>query len=140
MQWHSSTRRRRSAAPESPPANDTKGDDLRQGGAAGEVSTMFEALYEAQAPAELEGAVLNVTDNGRIAGPGEAPAEALQYSAMARLFPSPIGDGALHVRGLKVRFPDASRPPSAGCGWKGTVTVPSTSPTGTTPSRLRGFA
>jgi hypothetical protein len=39
---------------------------------------MFEALYEAPAPAELEGAVLNVTDDGGIAAPGEEAAEALR--------------------------------------------------------------
>jgi predicted kinase len=37
---------------------------------------MIEAMYEAPTPAELEGAVLNVTDDGAIATPREAPAEA----------------------------------------------------------------
>ena len=43
-----------------------------------EMFEMFEALYEAPGPAELEGAVLNVTDDSGIARSGEAPGEALE--------------------------------------------------------------
>jgi hypothetical protein len=38
---------------------------------------MFEALYEAPAPAELEGAVLSVTTSAELAVPGEAQSETL---------------------------------------------------------------
>jgi hypothetical protein len=38
---------------------------------------MFEAIYEAPAPAELEGAVLSVTTSAELAAPGDAQAEAL---------------------------------------------------------------
>ena len=75
MQWHfvdapQEVRHARVAG-----RNETKGETF-----ASEVSPeMFdtlEALYEAPAPAELEGAVLSVTDDGAIAAPGEALAEA----------------------------------------------------------------
>lgn len=55
--------------------NDTKGETFARE-VPPEMFDMFEALYEAPAPAEMEGAVLNVTD--KIAGLGEAPGEALQ--------------------------------------------------------------
>jgi hypothetical protein len=42
-----------------------------------EMFDMFEAIYEAPAPAELEGAVLSVTDDGSIAAPGQEPTGAL---------------------------------------------------------------
>jgi predicted kinase len=42
-----------------------------------EMFDMIEAIYEAPAPAELEGAVLSVTDDGSIAAPGQEPTEAL---------------------------------------------------------------
>ena len=41
-----------------------------------EMFEMLEAIYEPPAPAELEGAVLNVSDHGGSAAPGEALAEA----------------------------------------------------------------
>lgn len=41
-----------------------------------EMFAMLEAIYEAPAPAELEGAVLSVTD-GAVSAPGDEPAEAL---------------------------------------------------------------
>ena len=37
----------------------------------------FEANYQAPAPAELEGAVLNVTDDGRTPAAGQERAEAM---------------------------------------------------------------
>lgn len=42
-----------------------------------EMFEMIEAIYEAPSPAELEGAVLSVTDDGGTVAPGEQPAEAL---------------------------------------------------------------
>jgi len=39
-----------------------------------EMFAMLEAIYEAPGPAELEGAVLSVTDDGRAAAPAEEPA------------------------------------------------------------------
>jgi len=43
-----------------------------------EMFDMIEAMYEAPAPAELEGAVLNATDDSTMAAPREGPAEALR--------------------------------------------------------------
>lgn len=42
-----------------------------------EMFEMIEAIYEAPSPAELEGAVLSVTDDGGTVAAGEQPAEAL---------------------------------------------------------------
>jgi predicted kinase len=56
--------------------NETKGETFVRE-VAPEMFDMIEALYEAPTPAELESAVLSVTDGGRIAAPGEEPAEAL---------------------------------------------------------------
>ncbi|THD81962.1 MAG: ATP-binding protein [Phenylobacterium sp.] len=42
-----------------------------------EMFELLEGVYEAPTPAELEGAVLNVSDHGGSAAPGEALAEAL---------------------------------------------------------------
>jgi hypothetical protein len=57
-----------------------------------------EVIYEAPAPAKLEGAGLSVTDDGRIAAPGEEPTEALTSSAMVWWLPSLAGDVAPHER------------------------------------------
>jgi predicted kinase len=75
MQWHfvdapQAVRRARFAG-----RNETKGETFAAE-VPPEMFDMFEALYEAPAPAELEGAVLSVTDNGATAAPGEALAEA----------------------------------------------------------------
>ena len=75
MQWHfvdapQAVRRARVAG-----RNETRGETFVR-----EVSPqmfdMIEAMYEAPAPAELEGAVLSVTDDGAIAASREEPAEA----------------------------------------------------------------
>ena len=76
MQWHfvdapQEVRRARVAG-----RNETKGETF-VAEVPPEMFDMFEALYEAPAPAELEGAVLNVTDDGGIAAPGEERTEAL---------------------------------------------------------------
>ena len=76
MQWHfvdapQEVRRARVFA-----RNETKGETFVRE-VAPEMFAMLEAIYEAPAPAELEGAVLNVTDDGRIAAPGEATAGAI---------------------------------------------------------------
>jgi predicted kinase len=57
--------------------NDTKGETFARE-VSPEMFAMIEAVYEAPAPAELEGAVLNVTDDGGIAAPGGELAEATQ--------------------------------------------------------------
>jgi predicted kinase len=76
VQWHfvdapQAVRRARVAG-----RNETKGETFARE-VPPEMFDMIEAIYEAPAPAELEGAVLSVTDDGRIAAPGEEPAEAL---------------------------------------------------------------
>ena len=76
VQWHfvdapQAVRRARVAG-----RNETKGETFAKE-VPPEMFDMFEALYEAPAPAELEAAVLSVTDEGRIAAPGQEPAEAL---------------------------------------------------------------
>ena len=75
VRWHfvdapQEVRRARVAA-----RNETKGETFARE-VPPEMFDMFEAIYEAPAPAELEGAVLNVTDDGRTAAPREALAEA----------------------------------------------------------------
>jgi predicted kinase len=70
VQWHfvdapQEVRRARVAA-----RNGTRGETFARE-VPPEMFDRFEAIYEAPAPAELEGAVLIVTD--KIAGPGEAP-------------------------------------------------------------------
>lgn len=75
-QWHfvdapQEVRRARVAA-----RNETKGETFVRE-VPPEMFEMIEAIYEAPSPAELEGAVLSVTDYGGIAAPGEEPAEAL---------------------------------------------------------------
>ena len=75
VQWHfvdapQAVRRARVAG-----RNETKGETFAKE-VPPEMFDMFEALYEAPAPAELEGAVLSVADDGAIAAPGEALAEA----------------------------------------------------------------
>jgi len=55
--------------------NETKGETFARE-VPPEMFDMFEVIYEAPAPAELEGAVLRMTDDGGIAAPGKAPAEA----------------------------------------------------------------
>ena len=77
VQWHfvdapQDVRRARVAG-----RNETKGETFAKE-VPPEMFEMFEAIYEAPTPAELDGAVLSVTDNGRIAAPGEEPAEALR--------------------------------------------------------------
>jgi predicted kinase len=57
--------------------NETKGETFVRE-VPPEMFDMIEAIYEAPASAELEGAVLSVTDDGRIAAPAEEPAEAVQ--------------------------------------------------------------
>jgi len=42
-----------------------------------EMFEMLEAIYDPPTPAELEGAVLSVSDDGRVAAPEQAPTEAL---------------------------------------------------------------
>lgn len=74
-QWHfvdapQAVRRARVAG-----RNETKGETFVRE-VPPEMFEMFEAIYEPPAPAELQGAVLNVTDDGGIAAPGEAKAEA----------------------------------------------------------------
>jgi predicted kinase len=76
MQWHfvdapQEVRRARVAG-----RNETKGETFAKE-VPPEMFDMFEAIYEAPAPAELEGAVLSVTDNGRTAAPGEELPEAM---------------------------------------------------------------
>ena len=76
MQWHfvdapQEVRRARVAA-----RNETKGETFVRE-VPPEMFDMLEALYEAPAPAELEGAVLSVTHDGRIAAPGQESTEAL---------------------------------------------------------------
>jgi predicted kinase len=76
MQWHfvdapQEVRRARIAG-----RNETKGETFARE-VPPEMFAMIEAIYEAPAPAELEGAVLSVTDDGAIAAPGGEPAEAL---------------------------------------------------------------
>jgi predicted kinase len=75
MQWHfvdapQEVRRARVAG-----RNETKGETFARE-VLPEMFDMIEAIYEAPAPAELEGAVLSVTDDGHIAAPPEKPAEA----------------------------------------------------------------
>ena len=75
MQWHfvdapQEVRRARVAD-----RNQTKGETFVRE-VPPEMFDMIEAIYEAPAPAELEGAVLSVTDDGRIAASREEPAEA----------------------------------------------------------------
>ena len=77
MQWHfvdapQEVRRARVVG-----RNETKGETFVRE-VSPEMFAMLEAVYEAPAPAELEGAVLNVTDDGGIAAPREAPAGALR--------------------------------------------------------------
>lgn len=77
LQWHfvdapQELRRARVAG-----RNETKGETFAKE-VPPEMFEMFEALYEAPAPAELEGAVLSVTDSGRSAAPGEELAEAMR--------------------------------------------------------------
>ena len=55
--------------------NETKGETFVRE-VPPEMFDMIEAMYEAPAPAELDGAVLSVTDDGASAAPREAPAEA----------------------------------------------------------------
>ncbi|HEY0437549.1 MAG TPA: ATP-binding protein [Phenylobacterium sp.] len=76
MQWHfvdapQAVRRARVAD-----RNDTKGETFVRE-VPPQMFDMIEAMYEAPAPAELEGAVLSVTGDGAIVAPGEQPAEAL---------------------------------------------------------------
>jgi predicted kinase len=76
MQWHfvdapQAVRRTRVAA-----RNEAKGDTFARE-VPPEMFDMFEALYEAPAPAELEGAVLSVTTSAELAVPGEAQSETL---------------------------------------------------------------
>jgi len=76
MQWHfvdapQELRRARVAA-----RNDEKGQTFARE-VSPEMFEMLEATYEAPAPAELEGAVLNVATSAPLSAPGEAPAEAL---------------------------------------------------------------
>jgi predicted kinase len=76
MQWHfvdapQEVRRDRVAG-----RNETKGETFARE-VSPEMFDMIEALYEPPAPAELEGAVLSVTDDGRIAARGQERAEAL---------------------------------------------------------------
>jgi hypothetical protein len=76
VQWHfvdapQEVRRARVAG-----RNETKGETFARE-VPPEMFDMFEAIYEAPAPAELEGAVLSVTDNGRTAAPGEELPEAM---------------------------------------------------------------
>jgi predicted kinase len=75
MQWHfvdapQEVRRARVSG-----RNETKGETFARE-VPPEMFDMIEAIYEAPAPAELEGAVLSVTDDGAIAAPREEPAEA----------------------------------------------------------------
>jgi predicted kinase len=75
VQWHfvdapQAVRRARVAG-----RNETKGETFARE-VPPEMFEMIEAIYEAPTPAELEGAVLSVTDDGAIAAPGEEPAEA----------------------------------------------------------------
>jgi predicted kinase len=75
MQWHfvdapQEVRRARIAG-----RNETKGETFARE-VPPEMFDMIEAIYEAPAPAELEGAVLSVTDHGAVAAPREEPAEA----------------------------------------------------------------
>ena len=77
LQWHfvdapQEVRRARVAG-----RNTTKGETFVRE-VPPEMFDMFEAIYEAPAPAELEGAVLNVTDDAGIAAPGQEPAEAMR--------------------------------------------------------------
>jgi predicted kinase len=76
MQWHfvdapQEVRRARVAA-----RNEAKGETFARE-VPPEMFDMFEAIYEAPAPAELEGAVLSVTTSAELAAPGDAQAEAL---------------------------------------------------------------
>src|SRR5688572_2229256 len=76
VQWHfvdapQEVRRARVAA-----RNETKGETFVHE-VPPQMFDMFEAIYEAPTPAELEGAVLSATDHGAIAPPGKEPAEAL---------------------------------------------------------------
>lgn len=76
VQWHfvdapQEVRRARVAG-----RNETKGETFAKE-VPPEMFDMFEALYEAPTPAELEGAVLSVTDHRRLDTPEEEPAEAL---------------------------------------------------------------
>jgi predicted kinase len=76
MQWHfvdapQEVRRARVAG-----RNDTKGETFARE-VSPEMFDMIEAMYEAPSPAELEGAVLSVTDNGRTAAAGQERAEAM---------------------------------------------------------------
>ena len=75
MQWHfvdapQAVRRARVAG-----RTETKGETFARE-VPPEMFDMIEAIYEAPAPAELEGAVLNATDEGGTAARGEARAEA----------------------------------------------------------------
>jgi len=75
VQWHlvdapQAVRRARVAG-----RNETKGETFARE-VPPEMFDMIEAMYEAPAPAELEGAVLSVTDDGAIAAAREEPAEA----------------------------------------------------------------
>jgi predicted kinase len=76
MQWHfvdapQEVRRARVAG-----RNETKGETFAAE-VPPEMFDMFEAIYEAPASAELEGAVLSVNDDGRIAAPGQERAAAM---------------------------------------------------------------
>ena len=71
MQWHfvdapQEVRRARVAG-----RNETKGETFARE-VTPEMFDLIEGLYEAPAPAELEGAVLNVANGDRIAAPAEA--------------------------------------------------------------------
>jgi predicted kinase len=75
VQWHfvdapQAVRRARVAG-----RNETKGETFARE-VPPEMFDMIEATYEAPTPAELEGVVLSVTDDGAIAAPREEPAEA----------------------------------------------------------------
>lgn len=75
MQWHfvdapQQVRRARVAA-----RNETKGETFVRE-LPPEMFEMIEALYEAPAPEELEGAVLTVTDKDGVAAVGDEPAKA----------------------------------------------------------------
>jgi predicted kinase len=77
MQWHfvdapQEVRRARVAG-----RNETKGETFVRE-VPPEMFEMLEAIYEAPAPAELEGAVLSVSDDARIAAPAEKRPEAVQ--------------------------------------------------------------
>jgi len=77
VQWHfvdapQAVRRARVAG-----RNETKGETFARE-VPPQMFDMIEAMYEAPTPAELEGAVLSVTDDSTMAAPREGPAEALR--------------------------------------------------------------